>query len=119
MDHFRKQTLNKIVVMGQKTFESIGKPLVNRTNYVLSNDPKFSHEGVKTFHELNSLLLAIKGIDVMIIGGKSIYELFAPLADCLIVSKIKRDYNCNRFMEIDFSNFHLVKKEEHEVFTAE
>lgn len=119
MDHFRNITRNQIVVMGQKTFESIGKPLVNRLNIVISDDPHFQHENVIVYNDVQKLIHDYKNKHIYIIGGKTIYELFAPIADELIVSKIKKTYSCNRHLNINFSNFKLVKTEPHHDFNAE
>ncbi|MDR3330414.1 MAG: dihydrofolate reductase [Mycoplasmataceae bacterium] len=119
MDHFRSVTRGQTVVMGQKTFESIGKPLVNRTNVVLSDDLNWKHEGVVVYNDMKKLIDDFKVQHIYIIGGKTIYQLFAPIADELVVTKLKESYNCNRFLDIDFSNFELVKSESHEEFTAE
>lgn len=119
MAHFRSITHNQIVVMGQRTFESIGKPLVNRLNIVISDDPNFKSDGVIVYHEIQKLIDDYKNKHIYIIGGKTIYELFAPIADELIVSKIKKTYDCNRHLNIDFSGFQLIKSESHPDFTAE
>jgi dihydrofolate reductase len=119
MGHFRNITRNQIVVMGQKTFESIGKPLLNRLNIVISDDPNFKSDGVIVYNDIQKLIDDYKNKHIYIIGGKTIYELFAPIADELIVSKIKKTYNCNRHLKIDFSNFQLVKTEPHPDFNAE
>lgn len=119
MNHFRAATRGKTVVMGQKTFESIGKPLVNRTNIVLTDNPNFKADGVTIFTNVNQLMNEFKDQHIFIIGGKSIYELFNQYADEMIVSKIKKDYHCNRFMHIDFSDFNLIKTEPHEEFNVE
>jgi dihydrofolate reductase len=119
MDHFRKVTRGQTVVMGQRTFESIGKPLVNRTNIVLTDDINFRAHGVTIFTDVNKLIHDLKQQHIFIIGGKSIYELFNQYADEIIVSKVKKDYHCNRFMHIDFSHFDLIKTEPHEEFNVE
>jgi dihydrofolate reductase len=119
MAHFRSITHNQIVVMGQKTFESIGKPLVNRLNIVISDDLNFKQEGVIVYNDIQKLINDYKNKHIYIIGGKTIYELFAPIADELIVSKIKKIYNCNRHLQIDFNNFQLAKSEQHLDFNAE
>jgi dihydrofolate reductase len=119
MEHFKQVTHNQIVVMGQKTFESIGKPLVNRLNVVISDDPNFNRSDVKIFRSIQDVINEYKNHHIYIIGGKSIYETFAPLADEYIVSKIKKDYHCNRFLNIDFSQFQLVKTIKGEIFNAE
>ncbi|GHU32826.1 hypothetical protein FACS1894166_06950 [Bacilli bacterium] len=71
------------------------------------------------YRNLQKLIEDYKNHHIYIIGGKTIYELMAPLADELIVSRIKKNYNCNRFMHIDFTNFKLVKSVPHEEFIAE
>jgi dihydrofolate reductase len=119
MEHFRNITRNQIVVMGQKTFESISKPLINRLNIVISDDPSFKTDGVIVYHQIQKLIDDYKNKHIYIIGGKTIYELFAPIADELIVSKIKKTYNCNRHLNIDFNQFHMTKSENHPDFTAE
>jgi dihydrofolate reductase len=119
MDHFRKITRGQTVVMGQKTFESIGKPLMNRTNIVLTDDTNFKANGVTIYTDVNRLINDFKQQHIFIIGGKSIYELFNQYADEIIVSKIKKNYHCNRFMYIDFSHFDLIKTEPYEEFNVE
>jgi dihydrofolate reductase len=119
MNHFREVTRNQIVVMGQKTFESIGKPLVNRLNIILSIDPNFKVDGVIVYNDINKLAQDYHNKHIYVIGGKSIYETFAPIADEFIVSKIKKDFHCNRFLNIDFTNFKLIKTVTHESFNAE
>lgn len=119
MDHFKKVTHNQIVVMGQKTFESIGKPLINRLNVVISDDKNFERSDVKIFRSIQDVINEYKNHHIYVIGGKSIYETFAPLADEFIVSKLKNDYKCNRFLDIDFTNFKLEKSIHHEHFIAE
>jgi dihydrofolate reductase len=119
MDHFRSITRNQIVVMGQKTFESIGRPLVNRLNIVISDNPKFQYDGVLVYNDIQKLIDDYKNKHIYIIGGKTIYEIFAPIADELIVSKIKKTYNCNRHLNIDFSKFNLVNTQHHPDFVAE
>jgi dihydrofolate reductase len=119
MEHFRNITRNQIVVMGQRTFESIGKPLINRLNIVISDDHNFKCDGVIVYHDIQKLIDDYKNKHIYIIGGKTIYELFAPIADELIVSKIKKTYDCNRYLNIDFSPFRLAKTEHHPDFAAE
>jgi dihydrofolate reductase len=119
MNHFIKTTRGHTVVMGQKTFESIGKPLPNRQNIVISDDPNFNHPGVTIYRDMNKLLNDLKHMDVFIIGGKSIYEFFAKFADHIVVSKIKKNYHCNRFLKIDFSPFQIDKTEPHDEFNVE
>jgi dihydrofolate reductase len=93
--HFRALTLDKPVVMGRKTFESIGKPLDRRTNIVITRNPEFHAEGVETAPNLAAALeLARKdakrrGTDeIMVIGGGGIFTEAMPLADRLEITYV-------------------------------
>ena len=93
--HFRKLTIDKPVVMGRKTFLSIGKPLKHRTNIVISRDATFAAPGVLTAASFPAALeLARKdaearGTDeIMIIGGSDIFAAGLPLADRLEITHV-------------------------------
>lgn len=118
MDHFRSTTLNQIIVCGGNTFLSFGsKPLKNRTNIVLSLDKDFKvPENVILYHDMNKLMDDYKDKHIYIIGGKSIYQAFLKYADELIISTLKKTYNCNMFMNLDLSNFKKVKTVKHNEF---
>ena len=91
---FKKNTLNKPVIMGRKTFESIGRPLPNRHNIVISrqiepSDNKISNVSwVKSIDEAISLAQAQQPDEVFIIGGGSIYQQILPLIDRLYLTHI-------------------------------
>ena len=81
MKHFRRHTLGKPVVMGRKTFESIGKPLPKRTNIIMTHDHDYQTEGCVVVHSIKEALNTAGGCEeIMVIGGASIYELFLPKA---------------------------------------
>ncbi len=93
--HFRRLTVNKPVVMGRKTFESIGKALTDRTNIVVTRDPDFSAHGiVRAASFQGALELARKdaearGVDeIMIIGGAGVFAEAMPLADRLEITHV-------------------------------
>lgn len=89
---FKKHTLGKPVVMGRKTFESIGKALPNRLNIVITRDSSYSAEGVTVVSSTSEALDVAKDYDeVMIIGGGSIYEAFLDKADKLYLTFIDAD----------------------------
>jgi dihydrofolate reductase len=95
LQYFKRTTLGKPIVMGRKTFESIGRPLPGRTNIVISSNAAYSAEGVSIVSSLpDALELAekvalIDGTDeLMVIGGATIYEAAVPLADRLYVTEI-------------------------------
>lgn len=79
LKHFRETTRGGVVVMGRTTFESIGKPLPQRENWVLTRDPNWKHPQVRVFHDLAELLRAASGHEeVWVIGGEQIYRQLLP-----------------------------------------
>ena len=95
--HFKKLTLGKPVIMGRKTFESIGsKPLPMRVNIVVSRDPNFRANGVVIARDLQQALdLAMPHAaeEIMIMGGASIYEQALAIADRLYLTFIQLNVN--------------------------
>ncbi len=108
---FKKITINHPVVMGRKTFESIGKPLVDRTNIVISRNLDYKKNGIEIADSLeNALAIAKKSpgnSEVFIIGGEQIFKQTIGLADKLYITKIKGDYNADTFFP-PFSAFKRV-----------
>ena len=93
--HFRKVTINKPVVMGRKTFQSIGQPLKDRTNIVITRDADFAVSGVLTAASFAAALTlarkdaAARGTDeIMIIGGRDVFAAALPLADRLEITHV-------------------------------
>lgn len=79
MKHFRESTSGGVIVMGRATFESIGRPLPGRENWVLSRGNPPLPEGVRLFHSVEEVLAAVPGNKpVWIIGGEQIYRAFLP-----------------------------------------
>jgi dihydrofolate reductase len=86
---FKRSTLGKPVVMGRKTYDSIGRPLPGRLNVVISRDESLKIEGVTTVTSVELALELLSDVDeVMIIGGGSIYESCLPKADKLYLTYI-------------------------------
>lgn len=93
MKRFRELTLNKPVVMGRKTFESIGKPLPKRQNIILTKDRNFKAEGCTVVHSVKEAIEAAeKEKEIMVIGGSQIYALFLPFADKMHLTIIGKDF---------------------------
>ena len=87
--YFKRTTSGHPIVMGRKTYESIGRPLPKRRNIVLTRDPTWSAEGVEVIHRPDELA-GLPGMDgqVFIIGGAEIYATFLPLLADLLVSHV-------------------------------
>ena len=95
LKYFKKVTMDKPVIMGRKTFQSIGKPLPGRVNIVITRDNSFTHEGVITAHSVEMAIdvaknmAEVKGLkEIMVIGGAQIYTLCLPFADRLYLTRI-------------------------------
>lgn len=89
LQHFKKVTLGKPVIMGRKTFESIGRPLPGRKNVVITRNTQWQHEGVEVVCSPDEAMSLVADVEeVMIIGGGNIYQQFLPLADTLYLTFI-------------------------------
>ena len=117
--HFKKYTLNKIIIMGRKTFESIGRPLPNRINYVISRTVK-KIDGANVFDNLEDAMLAAEkhngemGIinEIVIIGGGYLFKETLPVMNKLVITKV----DCNvlgdiYYPEVEMEKFKLVNSE--------
>src|SRR3990172_3667599 len=106
--NFKKLTTGSTVIMGRKTFESIGKPLPKRNNIILSTSMS-QIPGVdvcKTFDE-GIIMAKSYGKDIFIIGGGTVYEQAIPFADKMYISYVKGEYDGDAFFpEFDEKEWH-------------
>ena len=89
--HFKRVTLGKPVLMGRKTFESIGRPLPGRRNLVISRNPGYQAEGIEVVGSVEAALAQLAGSaveELMVIGGGHLYAEMLPSADCLYLTRI-------------------------------
>lgn len=104
---FKRKTVNHIIIMGRKTFESLPGMLPNREHWVITRDPSFNK--ARTFNSIDDVLEAIDpNVDYYIIGGGEIYKQFMPYADCLYVTEVD-DFKVGdvRFPSIDLTKWSL------------
>ena len=94
---FKKMTTGQVVVMGRKTFESIGQPLPNRTTIVLSRTG-FHHPGVQTVTDLGEIDLTAEDRQVFICGGAQVYAQALPLCSDLYLTLVKRVVEGDTFL---------------------
>lgn len=96
LKHFKKHTLNQTVVMGRKTFESIGRVLPRRRNIVITTKPPI---GVKNpeYMTLETFLEQAVGNE-WVIGGAQLYKSLKPFITQVVLSKIQGDYECDTFL---------------------
>lgn len=76
--HFKRLTVGKPVIMGRKVYDSIGRPLLDRQNIVLTRNPEFEAPGCAVVHSPEDALNAADAPDIMILGGEEIYRLYLP-----------------------------------------
>jgi dihydrofolate reductase len=90
LKYFKAQTLNKPVIMGRKTFESIGsRPLPNRPNLVISRNPDFKHQGVSVFKSVEDAIASVSGYpEIVIMGGAQIYAQWINQVDRLLITEV-------------------------------
>ena len=116
MRHFKRETDGKCVIMGRKTFESIGVPLPNRLNIVLSRNG-FEADGVKTAVSIADALeiAELEGQDkVYIIGGDEIYKQTKPLIQTIIATELDKPFEGDAFYPEIGENFRKVESEWYE-----
>jgi len=89
LNYFRETTKGKPVVMGRKTHESIGRPMPERLNIIITRDKNYKTNNCIVVHSREDALKAAKGSnEIMVIGGAEIYRLFLPIANRLYVTKV-------------------------------
>lgn len=92
MKHFREQTEGKTVLMGRKTFESIGRPLPKRKNIILTRQKDFSSPGMEVVQSLEEALEMGKREAIFVIGGSEIYELFLPFTTAMSLTFVEEEF---------------------------
>jgi dihydrofolate reductase len=124
MKLFKEYTINNIVIMGRKTFESMNcDPLKNRINIVLSKDLVDLSDSknlyiVNDIKSIYGIINKFNHLDVFIIGGSSLYKYFMPLCSEMYISHIKRLYKGDRyFPKIDLDKWESYYIKEYEDFT--
>ena len=115
--NFKTITSGHHILMGRKTFESIGKPLPNRTSIVLSNSG-FKHEGVHTFNDIQEAFNFARESaeeELFIIGGANIYETLFPYVDKMYLSEVDFEGVADAFLKpIDFSILDLAEEKSYD-----
>jgi len=95
MKHFKKTTYLHTVIMGRKTFESIGRPLPNRRNIVITRDTKYKAQGVEIVKSIEKAIALFQDIneEIFIIGGGEIYNQAIKYADKLYITHINEEFS--------------------------
>jgi len=115
LKRFKALTMGHPVVMGRKTYESIGKPLPGRRNLVITRNRDYSAAGCETVHSLEEAIAACRGAgEIFIIGGAELYRESLPRAHCLEVTEIRAEFDGDTtFPEFSMSEWHETAREIH------
>jgi dihydrofolate reductase len=116
--HFKRVTLGRPIVMGRKTFDSIGRALPGRRNIVITRNAGWSHAGVETAASLEAAIAMLAGERASIIGGAQIFTEALGVADEMIVTHIDHAFACDTFFPpIDPGVWHETAREGHHADT--
>ena len=112
--HFKRVTSGHPIIMGRKTFDSIGRPLPNRRNIVVTRNAQWSHEGVEAVGSLDAARALVGDTPAHVIGGAQIYAEALPVTDRLIVTEIGKRFDCDAFFPaIDPQQWEEISRESH------
>lgn len=118
LPRFKRITMGHPIIMGRKTFESIGKPLPGRTNVVITRDVSLKIPGCLVVHSLKDAIdLARKSErpdEIFVIGGGQIFEQALPFVDKLYLTIVKGDFGADVFFPDHFMFKKIIREESHE-----
>ncbi len=116
---FKKTTSGHPIIMGRKTYESVGKPLPNRRNIIISRQPEYNATGVETVHSLDEAI-TLAGqtpeelTDIFIVGGAEIYRAALPITDRIYLTRVHANLLADTyFPQFDSSEWKLISREDH------
>lgn len=111
---FKRLTVGHPIVMGRKTYESIGRPLPGRRNLVLSRHTESLGDGVEVFGDVEAMLAAVGDAEaVFVIGGASIYEALLPRCSQVLLTRVWTQTAGDTRVSMDLSDFRCVHVERH------
>ena len=114
MRRVRQVTMGKPLIMGRRTYESIGRPLSGRTNIVLTRDPAFHPEGVLTARTPEEALgLAGDAPEVIVFGGAQVFRQFLPMADRIYLTQVDADVGGDTYFDFNGNDWLVVENVPH------
>lgn len=112
--HFKRTTTGYPIIMGRKTFDSIGRPLPNRRNIVVTRNAAWRHDGVEAAASLEAALALVPDVPACIIGGAQIFAEALPLTSRLVVTEIDKTFECDTFFPpLDPAQWQEIARERH------
>ncbi len=115
LKRFKRLTIGHVIIMGRKTFDSIGRPLPKRRSIVITRDSAWHHDGVTAVRSLEEALEQADGEEeVFVVGGAEIYALAWPRADRVYLTRVHAEVEGDvRLPDFDFSDWQLTGSETH------
>lgn len=112
LKYFKQITMGLPVIMGRKTFESIGKPLPGRTNVIITRNANYHPESCIVVDSIqNAMKATMPAQDIMIIGGADIYEQTLPIADRIYVTEVDAELDADKFFpKIDLNHWEEISR---------
>lgn len=120
LKHFKKITMGSPILMGRKTYESIGRPLPGRCNVVITRDVDFEAPGCVVVNSIETALSSVGYSDeVFVIGGSALFQQMLSMTERLFLTVIHHEFQGDVFFpEIDFMQWNEVSREDHEADEA-
>ena len=114
LKHFKSTTMGKPIIMGRKTWESIGRPLPGRTNVVVTRDEDYTAEGCVVVHSIEAALAACSDEpEVMVIGGAEFYRQVLPRTSTIYLTRIHHDFDGDTlFPALDEADWREIERED-------
>lgn len=111
---FKRITMGSPILMGRKTFESIGRPLPGRRNVIISRNPAYRQEGCEVFNDLEQALTCCGDAEeIFVIGGAKLYKTLLPRADYLYLTEINQEFTGDTlFPEFDRQDWREIDRED-------
>jgi len=115
LKHVRALTVGKPLIMGRRTYESIGRPLPDRTNIVLTRDPAFHADGVRIARTPEEALAIAGDVpETIVFGGADVFRHFLPLADRIYLTEVDADVGGDTFFPaLDRAEWRELETEDH------
>jgi dihydrofolate reductase len=111
LKRFKKLTLGNPIVMGRKTYESIGKPLPGRTNIILSRDKNLRIDGCLVYNKISDILEIFEKNNIFVIGGGEIYKQFLDKADRIELTLIHKNFDGDTYFPEIGNNWQVVESQ--------
>ena len=122
MAHFKRVTMGKPLLMGRKTYESIGRPLPGRTNIVITRNSDFSAPGIEVVPSFEEAVLRAQSVartdgaeEVIVMGGAEVYRVSLPAANRLYVTEVHAAIEGDAYLHLDLSGWREVSRAYHDV----